>query len=298
MNLDNWSNSNIPILEVLLYDSGSDHTFSRFGYWTFTGETKPKTILYSKDYAADYKVSVFTDEFILHPARKNDTSRLKIAWLLESRAIIPEIYNQIRRKPKVASGFDLLVSHDLEIVEQFKNAVFCPIGGSWSSEADIAKEVTKSKLVSMILSEKKSTRGHRVRYEVYSQLATSNKIDFFGTGAKRPFCNKSEALVEYLYSIAVLNDNYPIYFTEIVNDCFLLKTIPIIWGTSAISEIFDPRGLYIWSTLAELSEILESISLSDYESRKKAIETNFEIAKKLSNTDDNFRHTIYNQLKI
>jgi hypothetical protein len=298
MNPDYWRSADIPALEVLLYDSGTEHTFSRFGYWTFTGETRPKTIRYSKDYGANFEASVFTDEFILHPARKKDTSPFKIAWLNESRSIIPEIYEEIARKPKVVSNFDLFVTHDLEMVNRFKNAAFCPIGGSWCGEAEIRSEVTKSHLVSMILSDKKTTRGHRIRHQVYSELVKSTNVDFFGSGANKPFRNKSEALGGYLYSIAVLNDDYPMYFTEIVNDCFLLKTIPIIWGTRTLNEMFDSRGLLFWSNLAELSEILEFISSSDYESRREAVNINFEIARDLSNTDDNLRVTIYNELGI
>jgi hypothetical protein len=84
-----------------------------------------------------------------------------------------------------------------------------------------------------------------------------------------------------------MNANYASYFTEILIDCFVFKTIPIFWGDPAIFDEFDSRGMYVFRDTDDLDLILSRISPQDYLDRIPYVEKNFQTAvSKFLSTDD------------
>lgn len=285
-----------PII-AKLFDSGSDHTFSECGFWTFSGHRRPQLITYSKDYEKDLPISIFVDGFIFDRAVNFDNSKYKVAVILESRAIIPEIYKRLEKKISILERFDLVVCHDLELLQRAKNAFFVPVAGSWLTDQQIETPIAKSALISFIYSSKRTSRGHLLRHQVAEKLQGFSQVACLGTGSNKPIENKHSALAPYMFSVVILNENYPIYFTEALIDCFLTKTIPIFWGGSFAERLFDSRGIYVWKEIEELISIIESLTENDYIQKKEFVERNFHLAKQLVSFDDLLALTIVRFLK-
>lgn len=98
----------------------------------------------------------------------------------------------------------------------------------------------KSKLISVICSNKAFTRGHfdRIRFVEKLKLHFGDKIDVFGRGF-RSFDDKMDVLRPYKYHIAIENSSEPYYWTEKISDCYLGGTFPIYHGCTNLSDYFS-----------------------------------------------------------
>ena len=98
----------------------------------------------------------------------------------------------------------------------------------------------KTKLISVVASDKAMTRGHRNRLEFVDKLKQhfGSEIDFYGRNVNG-FGDKLEVLAEYRYHIAIENHVGPDYWTEKLSDPVLTLTYPIYAGCTNISDYFD-----------------------------------------------------------
>lgn len=99
------------------------------------------------------------------------------------------------------------------------------------------KEIKKTKLISIITSNKMGTAGHRLRYHFALKLKKyfGDDIDLFGQGIK-DFGDTWEALAPYKYSIPIENSSYDNYATEKLFECYLAHTFPIYHGAPNIGK--------------------------------------------------------------
>lgn len=200
----------------------------------------------------------------------------KYAWLVESRDIIPAATKFVKENVKlVSNAYKYLFTHNEEIYSLADNFVFLPSHGSWVEDAPIQK----TKLVSMISSNKGWTEGHRKRLEWVQKLRGS--VDLYGRGFNE-FKRHEDALAAYYYSVCAENDMYKTYFSEKVLSCFSAKTIPIYYGAPDIGKFFNPRGII---TLDENFQI-KNLTEEDYWSRIDAINENFELVKEYNIIED------------
>ena len=130
----------------------------------------------------------------------------------------------------------------------------------------------------MIFSNKQWNSYHSYRHVIYPHI--QDRVDGYGTGCGRPIGNKSEALNDYCFSIAMENFDSPGLFTEKVVDCFLSGTIPIFYGSNDIGNYFNLKGFFTFKTLEELKEILDNLSFEKYKEMYPYVLENFETAKK------------------
>lgn len=189
----------------------------------------------------------------------------KVAWLIEPRAILPQVYDYIFANYK---KFDYVLSFDSEICK-LPNGHFMPFGTFW---ADKKNNAQKTKTVSMIASNKGWTTGHALRQQIVNQI---KNIDYYGGCINKPIDTKNLGLDDYMFSVAVENSIQDSYFTEKILDCFATKTVPIYWGTRKITNFFNSKGIIMFSSLQELEQILPTLSADLYASMHDAIEENF-----------------------
>ena len=69
------------------------------------------------------------------------------------------------------------------------------------------------------------------------------------------------------------------WITEKVIDCFATKTIPIYYGAPNIGDFFNKDGIIVFNSIDELNVILNSLPPNFYESKRAAIEENYERSK-------------------
>lgn len=102
----------------------------------------------------------------------------------------------------------------------------------------------KTKLISVITSNKAFTQGHvdRIRFVQQLKAHYGDQLDVFGRGFC-PFDDKWDVLAPYQYHIVIENSSEPYYWTEKLGDCFLTGTFPLYYGCTNVDDYF-PRDAY------------------------------------------------------
>lgn len=211
----------------------------------------------------------FITDMCLGDVYKAAGVKRKVAWILEPRAIYPQVYQWIEQNNKL---FDFVLTFDAALIERGENFLYYPHGRCWINNY---KEIEKSNKVSIVASSKNHTVGHQLRHQVISKLG--DKINTYGYGYK-PVEEKEEALSPYKFSITIENSKQPGYWTEKIVDCFATKTIPIFWGDTSVNNYFNKDGIIYFDNIEDLERIINDISINGdriYNERSKAISDNF-----------------------
>jgi hypothetical protein len=168
-----------------------------------------------------------------------------------------------------------IFTFDKDLLDINDNFILTPIGGCWIEEKDrIIHE--KNKNISMILSSKINTSGHKLRHKVIKSIG--NIIDVYGNGYNS-ISYKLESLQNYKYQIVIENVKKDFWFTEKLIDCFVTGTIPIYYGCPSIHNFFDINGIITFDTVEELIEKINDLKPNHYESKIESIEINFKKAQ-------------------
>lgn len=269
------------MIEVNLFDREFIHTEQLLGYITCSDRLKPKKIKWINGHHIYSGITVFTERFMESPLVDSVKSTIKVLWLLEPRAVHPNEYIKVLQ---YENKFDYILTYDTELLKRGNKYLKYVVGQSRvnQEDADIYK---KSKMLSMIASNKTITTGHRFRHEIANKLSNKRNIEMWGS-AYKGFNNKLEPLKDYYFSISVMNSKIDNFFTEVLVDNFMVGTIPIFWGCPNIGEYFDIDGIICFNTIEELDNILSSLSIELYMNKIKHIKNNLELAKKYISTDD------------
>ena len=109
-------------------------------------------------------------------------------------------------------------------------------------EIDVSKKKTKE--LSIIVSNKIFTKGHRERYHFAKKLQEhfGDSIDVFGIGFEQ-IDDKWYAIAPYKYHIVIENSQCPDYWTEKLSDAFLGQSYPIYCGCSNINDYFSRESM-------------------------------------------------------
>ena len=207
-----------------------------------------------------------------YPAKKY------FGWLSESSLIIEKTISLILKNiTEYEKAFCKIYTSDQRLIEQSRCFENGPNGSTLPWVRPIAKGFKKSRLLSIIASNKQETQGHLLREKA---IRTYHPIDVFGRG-RREIKDKEEALWPYYFSVCVENAKYPDYFTEKITDCFSSKTIPIYWGNPNIGKIFDSKGILLYEETERLK-----LSPSLYYEMLPHVENNFQAASKLMLPDE------------
>lgn len=104
----------------------------------------------------------------------------------------------------------------------------------------------KTKLISVVSSDKCSTAGHRARLAFVAKLkeALGDEVDVFGRGIN-DFGDKREVLDAYRYHIAIENCAAEDYWTEKLADPYLTQTFPIYHGCPNIADYFSEKAMRV-----------------------------------------------------
>lgn len=135
---------------------------------------------------------------------------------------------------------------------------------------------TKTKVISVVASNKQFTRGHRKRYKLALKLKEyfGDSIDVFGIGTNQVE-DKWDAIAPYKYSIVIENTVYKDYWSEKLSDAFLGFSYPIYLGCPNIEKYFSPKSLSLINDLSfkQITKIIERlIQNNTYEKSIEEIE--------------------------
>jgi hypothetical protein len=119
--------------------------------------------------------------------------------------------------------------------------------------------VPKTKLLSVLSSDKKITPGHERRLTFVEVLKErfGSEIDVFGRGI-RDVEDKWDAIAPYKYHVVIENGEFPDYWTEKLSDTIFAGAYPLYAGCPNISDYFAEN-------------MLTPLSLTDFEGSLQAI---------------------------
>ena len=203
-------------------------------------------------------------------ALQHDISIKKYGWLLESKAIIPEVYENFEKNlDSYMNIFDLFFTSDKNLYSLHDRIKFVPANTTWVKDFKVHE---KTKLLSIIASSNCLTVGHRMRHEWVNKLI--NYADIYGRGIN-PIDKKEDGLNDYMFSFAIENSSYSSYFTEKILDCFATGTIPVYWGSPDIIDFFNKDGIIFLNDNFDISSLTPDL----YYSKIEAVKDNFERVK-------------------
>lgn len=218
-------------------------------------------------------ITFYIDNY-LNAAFEDNISGIKYGWLLESKAITPDIVRQVKEDYKnYFEVFRYIFTNNKELLDLDDRFKWCPTGGYWIKDAMI---YPKSKMISFITSSKSSVPGHRLRLEWADRLR--DQVDLYGRGFNE-IDSKEQGLCDYMFSVAIENAFYESYFTEKILDCFATGTIPVYLGTPDIGNYFNTEGIMKLEDEFYISEDL-------YYDKMDAIKDNLERVKKFEVLED------------
>lgn len=124
-----------------------------------------------------------------------------------------------------------------------------PITRSWSvrktyDQLKASEVVDKPRRLSWVTSNIALLKGHRYRLAFLERLREEVDFDLFGRGYQL-IGDKWDALAPYRYSMAFENTRAGYYFTEKLMDCFVAETMPIYFGSPAITTFFPPESMVL-----------------------------------------------------
>jgi hypothetical protein len=200
-----------------------------------------------------------------------------VAWLLEPPCLLEKArhYAAVEAN-RTAFRAALTYRADLLADPLYR---FAPFGGAWVKPSNFPK----TKLISLIASDKRLYAGHRLRHEAAQRFGM--RLDLLGW-AFDPLPFKALGLEPYAFSVVIENCKGDYFFTEKLIDAFLSRTVPIYWGCPEIGRFFDEHGIIAWNTLDELDWILRKITFGSYAFMAPYIEENANRALKYVCAED------------
>lgn len=250
----------------------------------------PKYIEYVRGKMSFDGITIFTDQYINSHLVDEVQSKYKIGWLHEPQCLQPLVYREALNN---LHKFDFILTYYAPYLK-VKGFRFCPYGGIWLQERGIQP---KSKLCSMLIGNKMTTEGHKIRQAVADLV----DVDFYGSrGMPVDYSSQTKllTLADYHYSIITETCREDNLFTEWLLDCFAVGTIPIYWGCPNIGHFFDSDGVLSFADLDDLLEIMaECVSVEDYQFEARAIMNNLNLMEQYAITEDWMYQNIFKDLE-
>jgi len=226
------------------------------------------------EWVKDGGIATFYIDNTINNGIQDDRPGPKYLWLLESKFIKPGLVESIiENRQLVEDTYEIIFTHDQRLLSLSSKYKWVPAQGFWIKEPKIYE---KSKMISMIASNKNMCEGHAIRLEWVEKL--EGQVDLYGRGFNE-IQDKEEGLCDYMFSVAIENGQYETYFTEKLLDCFSTGTIPVYLGAPDIGKYFNKDGII---------DLTEEFYISDelYYSKMNAIKDNLEIAKTMEVLED------------
>lgn len=155
--------------------------------------------------------------------------------------------------------FHRVLTFNAGLLERLPNAVFFPLGTTWVPEwRDLDR--TKTAMCSLIASEKRDSRGHKLRHRMVDWVRDSGMdVQVMGRGYT-PFGAKAEGLAPFRFSVVIENMREENYFSEKLVDAVLCDTVPIYWGCPNLDRFIDTSGIVQCAGEDDLKRAVEEMS--------------------------------------
>jgi hypothetical protein len=257
----------------------------------------PKTFEEKLSHLKHVDFSLFVDEI---PQKQEDLSSINIMVLAEPNEYFGLHDWTIQNK----NLFQAILTWDDKILNTCENSIFFPFGQTWFKPEQYEKTHEKKFEISHLCGTLLKSYGHQMRHEI---LARENEFkiptNFYKTIGDRH--NEDDARIgketvfgNSMFGIVIENFSHRGYFSEKILDCFLMKTIPVYWGCSNIYDYFFGPGFLKFENVDDLIYISNILTPEVYESRKEAIEHNYQTALNYVNYEQSIINKIEEIFKL
>jgi len=177
--------------------------------------------------------------------------------------------------------FSFILTWDDKVLNNCPNSIFFPFGNIWIDEELYSKKRQKKFEVSHLCGKKLLTYGQSLRHEVFKRQneikMPVNFYDEYGgmSSIKEAAEGKEFIFGNSMFGVIIENTSHRGYFTEKILDSFALKTLPLYWGCSSISDFFNDKGIIKFNNVDDLIYIVNNLTEEDYYNRLDVIEENF-----------------------
>lgn len=234
----------------------------------------------------DRPIDVYVDTDVIQP----DSTGIKILLLVEPPEILTQTTNYALNN---YHKYDFVFTYNDTVLKNCPNARFFIANDTWIKDDYVFGN--KSFEVSSIVGFKTGTVGHRMRHQLWnSKDRITIPKKFYASSAGAPPNTKPGDLIlghtkyplfDSQFHIVIENVQMTNMFSEKLIDCFVTKTIPILWGCPNIGDFFDVRGICVANSVEHIIGICNSLNHTLYDSTKEFIEINYEKGKKYVNLD-------------
>jgi hypothetical protein len=204
-----------------------------------------------------------------------------------------------------AHRFDLILTHSHRVFNNVRNAAEFNFGSCWIDPKDyVGQGAEKRFVVSFLCGGKTMLQGHHDRIALWQRLGELDiPVDAWASSVCRPPArpqgqefpcsqwvinnahlldsfqtDKIRMLRDAQFHVCIENHREPGYFTEKLIDCFVTRTVPIYVGDPRIGRCFDPAGLFQCATVDEVIETVNRLKPTTYDTVRKAIDCNHNVA--------------------
>lgn len=218
----------------------------------------------------------------------------KYGILCETPEIVPDDYKIFKRNKGLENEFSAIFTYSQDLLNEIANAKFFPgCAGVWYGRNDVGimdweQYKKKNKNISMVSSDKRICKMHKLRYNLAVLCKKEGIAETFGTFDGGHFVPIERSLKDYRYSIVIENTLEDYFFSERITSCFAAQTIPIYLGAEKIEDFFNIDGI-IKIQLKDLDNIdliTKVCTKEEYERRIPFILDNFNRVQKYINMQD------------
>ena len=207
-----------------------------------------------------------SDHFIIYPSRKTLLHpHFGTHANISVRIAEPELLHgkYIKWLKRTHWRFHAILTVYGSLIDSIPNAKHLPFGSTWIPIGEKI-ELSKTRMISIIASEKHFLPGHVVRHDLIQWMQENDiDVDIIGRGYK-PFDHKWEGLAPYYYSVIIENSIEKSYFTEKLIDSILCETVPIYMGCHDIDNFLDIRGMIICKNVDDVQKAIISATREMY----------------------------------
>jgi hypothetical protein len=195
--------------------------------------------------------------------------------------------------------FSFILTWDDKVINNCDNASLLLFGHTWFKPDQYIEDKVKKFEVTHLRGNLLKTYGQYLRHELLDRqneiVVPKNFYDVYGDrhNIEDARLGKEKLFGNSMFGIAIENTQHNGYFTEKILDCFLQKTIPIYWGCSDITDVFNSEGIITFTSVDDAIRKINKLDEEYYWSRQSIINENYQKALQFVDYEQN----IYNKIE-